>query len=100
MKKINFNNDWLFRHLDKNEEWTSISLPHDAMINEPRVLNSEGGTNTGWFVGEDYEYKKAIILDSKSLTYKLENLRPLVGPKELEKFIRENDNNPQIYTPS
>ena len=49
---------------------------------------------------EDYEYKKAIILDSKNLTYKLENLRPLVGPKELEKFIRENDNNPQIYTPS
>jgi beta-galactosidase len=63
MKKINFNNDWLFRHLDKNEEWTSISLPHDAMINEPRVLNSEGGTNTGWFVGEDYEYKKTFLVD-------------------------------------
>ncbi len=49
---------------------------------------------------EDYEYKKAIISDSKNITYKLENLRPLVGPIELENFIKQNDKNPQIYTPS
>ena len=36
---------------------------------------------------EDYEYKKNVIFMSKNLTYKLENLRPLVGPNELEKFI-------------
>ncbi|MBE7703292.1 MAG: hypothetical protein E7Z89_04495 [Cyanobacteria bacterium SIG28] len=49
---------------------------------------------------EDYEYKRAIIAESKDLSYRLENMRSLVGPNELEKFIKENDNNPQIYTPS
>lgn len=49
---------------------------------------------------EDLEYKKSIIQSSKNLNYKLENLRPLVGPNELEKFIKNNDNNPEIYTPS
>ena len=49
---------------------------------------------------EDLEYKKKIITSSKNLTYKLENLRPLVGPNELERFIRENNDNPEIYTPS
>ena len=49
---------------------------------------------------EDYEYKKAIITESKKLTYKLENLRSLVGPNELEKIIKENDGKPEIYTPS
>ena len=39
----------------------------------------------------DYEYKKNIILSSKNRKYKLENLRQLVGPKELEKFIIENN---------
>lgn len=49
---------------------------------------------------EDYEYKKEIIKNSKNITYKLENLRILLGPEELAKFIKENDNNSQIYTPS
>lgn len=49
---------------------------------------------------EDLEYKKNIITSSQNITYKLENLKPLVGPNELEKFIKDNDENPQIYTPS
>ena len=49
---------------------------------------------------EDYEYKKNIIKSSWNLNYKLENLRPLVGPEELAKFIKENNNNPEIYTPN
>lgn len=48
----------------------------------------------------DIEYKKAILRDSHNLKYNLEALRPVMGPKELEQFIKENDNNPQIYTPS
>ncbi|MBR1618595.1 PHP domain-containing protein [bacterium] len=49
---------------------------------------------------QDIEYKKSIIRDSKNIKYNLEALRPLMGPEELTKFIKDNDNNPQIYTPS
>lgn len=49
---------------------------------------------------EDLEYKKSIIKDSKNIFYNLENLRPLVGETELINLIKENNNNPQIYTPS
>ncbi len=48
----------------------------------------------------DIEYKKAILRDSHNLKYNLEALRYLMGPEELSEFIQENDNNPQIYTPS
>lgn len=49
---------------------------------------------------QDIEYKKKIIKSSKDKSYTLENMRPIVGPQELLQFIAENDNNPQIYTPS
>ena len=49
---------------------------------------------------QDLEYKKAIIKDSHNLSYKLENLRPIVGEKELTDFIKSHNNNPEIYTPS
>lgn len=48
----------------------------------------------------DLEYKKAIIKDSHNILYKLENLRPVVGEEELLEFIKTNNNNPNIYTPS
>ena len=45
----------------------------------------------------DLLYKIAIIRDSHNPDYKLENLRPLVGERELTKFIKENSNNSEIY---
>ena len=48
----------------------------------------------------DLEYKKAILKKSHNLTYTLEALRPIMGPEELTEFIKNNDSNPQIYTPS
>ena len=48
----------------------------------------------------DFEYKKSILKDSRNLTYTLEALRPVMGPEELSRFIKENDNNPQIYKPN
>ena len=48
----------------------------------------------------DLEYKKSILKDSHNLTYTLEALRPLVGPQELTEFLKANNDNPQIYTPS
>ena len=48
----------------------------------------------------DIEYKKAILKDSHNFLYTLEALRPIMGPNELTEFIKNNDNNPQIYTPT
>lgn len=48
----------------------------------------------------DLEYKKEIIQKSHNILYKLENLRPVVGEEELLEFIKANNNNPEIYTPS
>lgn len=49
---------------------------------------------------QDLFYKMSIIRDSQNFDYKLENLRPLVGERELTKFIKNNDKNPDIYTPN
>ena len=48
----------------------------------------------------DLEYKKEIIRTSHNPFYRLENLRKLVGEEELTEFIKQNDNNPQIYDAS
>ena len=57
MTRIPFNNDWKYAHFGE-EDWTAVTLPHDAMLSEPRNADSAGGTNTGWFEGKDYEYVK------------------------------------------
>ncbi|WEV69357.1 DUF4982 domain-containing protein [Bifidobacterium sp. ESL0775] len=56
MQATPFNDSWAYRHLDSNETFTPVTLPHDAMLYEPRLENAPGGTNTGWFDGRDYEY--------------------------------------------
>ena len=61
MLKTDFNRDWTFRKLGVGE-WTTVTLPHDAMITEKRMRDSAGGTNTGWFEGCDYEYEKSFTL--------------------------------------
>ena len=48
---------------------------------------------------QDIEYKKQILADSHNPFYTLEALRPLMGPRELEEFIKENDLRPEVYTP-
>lgn len=58
MQAIDFNDGWSYRHLDADESFTAVRLPHDAMIGEPRHEDAPGGVNTGWFDGRDYEYVK------------------------------------------
>jgi len=53
-----FNQHWTCRHLEEQGNGTPVTLPHDAMLAEPRTRESAGGTNTGWFVGRDYLYEK------------------------------------------
>ena len=59
MKAINFNSGWKWKRQDGGEG-AETDLPHDAMISEPRTIDSDGGTNTGWFEGHDYEYVKTF----------------------------------------
>lgn len=67
MKAINFNAGWEWRHLegadadgagsDGDAGFTAVTLPHDAMIGEPRFAEAASGANAGWFDGRDYEYR-------------------------------------------
>lgn len=50
------------------------------------------------YFSPDLRYKMDILRNAGE-TYSLKNLKPIVGPVELAKFINENDNNPDIYNP-
>ena len=57
MKKISMNSNWKYARVGSGE-WKPVTLPHDAMLSEPRTAESAGGTNTGWFAAYDYVYEK------------------------------------------
>ncbi len=63
MIKTDFNKGWLFCR-EGEKEYIATDVPHDAMLREPRTDDSEGGTNTGWFAGCDYEYIKEFDVSS------------------------------------
>lgn len=62
MIKSDFNENWKYRHLNTDDEWKSVTLPHDAAIDEQRSKDAEAGVNTGWFLWYDYEYLKAFTV--------------------------------------
>lgn len=62
MQKIDFNKDWIYRCLTRDEEAYPVTLPHDAMLSEPRTQESTGEGNIGWYIGGDYEYTKNIFV--------------------------------------
>ncbi len=63
MKKQPFNHGWQFAHLGE-KAYQPVTLPHDAMLAEPRTEESRGGINIGWFEGRDYEYQKTFSLSA------------------------------------
>ena len=77
MQEILFNEDWKYRHLGEGE-WIPVTLPHDAMIGEERSPDADGGTNTGWFAGRDYEYEKTFFVPAeyrhKQVTFEFEGV--------------------------
>lgn len=60
MRKINWNEGWLYRHLDSADALCSITVPYDCMLHEERSDDAPGGCNNGWFTGYDYEFIKAL----------------------------------------
>ncbi len=65
MKKIDFNQNWTCRCLTREEAAYSVTLPHDAMISEPRSIRSRGEGNIGWYIGGDYEYSKKFVVEKE-----------------------------------
>ena len=61
MKRIDFNHDWTCKCLTRPGEAVSVTLPHDAMISEPRAEDSVAEGNIGWYIGGDYEYVKRFV---------------------------------------
>lgn len=62
MQKIDFNKDWMCRCLTRDEEAYPVTLPHDAMLSEPRTQESTGEGNIGWYIGGDYEYTRNFFV--------------------------------------
>ncbi|PJM76885.1 glycoside hydrolase family 2 TIM barrel-domain containing protein [Bifidobacterium felsineum] len=65
MKRVNINSGWQFRSIGgkrsgRKGAWQSITLPHDAMIHEPRTPRTGNGYNTGYYPGGTYEYRTTL----------------------------------------
>lgn len=58
---------WTCRHLGDTAPGKPVTLPHDAMLAEPRTALSAGGTNTGWYEGYDYEYRRTLNVPENEL---------------------------------
>jgi len=64
MKKISFNENWTVCHVGDEANKKAVTVPHDAMLGEPRSELSAGGKNTGWYEGFDYLYEKKYTPDA------------------------------------
>ena len=62
MRAISFNTDWTCRHLDGSDAPKAVSIPHDAMLEEPRHALAPSGKNGCWFEGCDYLYEKTFTV--------------------------------------
>lgn len=51
-------------------------------------------------IKSDLQYKNELVQSSGVKSYTVEKLYPIMGPYEIEEFIKENSDNFRIYTPS
>ena len=58
MKKTSFNDGWLFAKAGGS--LTSVTIPHDAMIHEPRNGKNPSGSAQAFFPGGKYAYQKTF----------------------------------------
>ena len=65
MKKLDFNRGWEVRCITTGGSFEAVSIPHDAMISEPRIAESIGEGNIGFFAGYDYEYRKVVDVPAR-----------------------------------
>lgn len=67
---MDFCKNWVFQK--ESGEQTSVDLPHDAMITEPRDGGCRNGVNSGYFPGGKYLYEKTFELDPAMLGKSIE----------------------------
>lgn len=68
MKATSLSAGWVCRHLGDTAPGAPVTIPHDAMLAEPRSALSAGGTNTGWYEGHDYEYLRTLTIPESELS--------------------------------
>lgn len=66
MQKIDFNHNWIFHNLQNNTK-SVVSIPHDAMLFEPRNSSNAGKGHICWFAGGVYEYSKEFEVDKEDM---------------------------------
>jgi beta-galactosidase len=84
MLKQSFNDNWSFSKggggisLSRSEQEVQVTLPHDAMILEPRDPDCKNQNNTGFFPGGNYTYKKKYYapkeLENKNIVLEFEGI--------------------------
>lgn len=62
---LNFNTNWTFRK--EGGVPIPVSLPHDAMIIEPRDGSCRNGVNSGYFPGGKYTYEKVFDIAAEDI---------------------------------
>lgn len=67
MRSTSFHDNWFVRHVEETGLGTPVTLPHDAMLSEPRTAIAEGGLNVSWFEGRDYVYTKKFTITQEEL---------------------------------
>lgn len=65
MTRIGFCTDWLWGR--EGEALSAVTLPHDAMLQEPRTPDSPGGQSLGYCNGGVYVYQKRFSVDEALL---------------------------------
>lgn len=65
MEKIGFNDNWSVYAVGEESKAEKITLPHDAMLTDPKSDSSPGGVNTGWYEARDYVYQKEFRIEKK-----------------------------------
>ena len=63
MEKIEFNDQWSVYAVGGEEHRKQVTLPHDAMLGDPKSRTGPGGVNTGWYEAKDYIYEKEFNIE-------------------------------------
>lgn len=63
MKKEDFNRNWTYCPVGKEEKAERITLPHDAMIHQERIPRLKNGSYTGFYPCGDYYYIKRFFAE-------------------------------------
>lgn len=75
MKETSFNDHWLFYR--EGGAPVPVTLPHDAMLLEPREAGNPSGVGCAFFAGGRYVYEKTFTLqDCESAALRFEGIYP------------------------